>query len=123
MRMVSQVAEECGFRVDPDKLQLISGYRSSVGTSGSHHTLFFAEVSFSPRASPLSPPPLQGLAILPLQICCLTLCIANPFPLPAILPLQLCHFSLYICSLPPAPPPLLPPPSAHDFVCGCPCVL
>ena len=39
-----QVEEECGFKVAADALQLVTGYRSSVGTSGSHHTLFFAEV-------------------------------------------------------------------------------
>lgn len=42
--VLGQVEEECGFRVAPDALQLVTGYRSSVGTSGSHHTLFFAEV-------------------------------------------------------------------------------
>lgn len=42
--MWGQVEEECGFRVAPDALQLVTGYRASVGTSGSHHTLFFAEV-------------------------------------------------------------------------------
>ncbi len=44
-----QVEEECGFKVSAESLQLVTGYRSSVGTSGSHHTLFYAEVGVLAR--------------------------------------------------------------------------
>ncbi|KAK9833690.1 hypothetical protein WJX74_002880 [Apatococcus lobatus] len=45
-----EVEEECGFKVAAEALQLVTGYRSSVGTSGSQHTLFFAEVGESDRS-------------------------------------------------------------------------
>lgn len=44
-----QVKEECGYEVSPDKMQWVTQYVSAVGTSGSRHDMFYAEVDESMR--------------------------------------------------------------------------
>ena len=46
-----QVKEECGYEVSPDKLQWVTQYVSAVGTSGSRHDMFYAEVDESMRVN------------------------------------------------------------------------
>ena len=49
--VVTQVKEECGYEVSPDKLQWVTQYVGSVGTSGSRHDMFYAEVDESMRVN------------------------------------------------------------------------
>ncbi len=44
-----QVKEECGFEVAPEKLQWVTQYVSAVGTGGSRHDMYYAEVDESMR--------------------------------------------------------------------------
>jgi UDP-sugar diphosphatase len=39
-----EVAEECGFRVDPASLVQVAHYRTAIGISGAPHTIFYAAV-------------------------------------------------------------------------------
>ena len=42
-----EVAEECGFRVDPSDLRRIATYHSAIGISGARHTVFAVSVDDS----------------------------------------------------------------------------
>ena len=42
-----EVAEECGFRVDPSDLRKIASYHSAIGISGARHTVFAVSVDDS----------------------------------------------------------------------------
>ncbi|DBB00597.1 TPA: Nudix hydrolase 14, chloroplastic [Trebouxia sp. C0006] len=44
-----EVKEECGFEVAPEKLQWVTQYVSAVGTGGSRHDMYYAEVDESMR--------------------------------------------------------------------------
>lgn len=44
-----QVKEECGFEVSPEKMQWVTQYVSAVGTGGSRHDMYYAEVDESMR--------------------------------------------------------------------------
>ncbi|PAA67848.1 hypothetical protein BOX15_Mlig034078g1 [Macrostomum lignano] len=46
-----EVLEECGYRVEPDKLELVGCCRSGVGVSSAKQTIYYAEVSDSVRIS------------------------------------------------------------------------
>jgi UDP-sugar diphosphatase len=39
-----EVAEECGFRIDPSDLRRIASYHSAIGISGARHTVFAVSV-------------------------------------------------------------------------------
>ena len=49
--VATQVKEECGYEVSADKLQWVTQYVGSVGTSGSRHDMFYAEVDESVRVN------------------------------------------------------------------------
>jgi nudix-type nucleoside diphosphatase (YffH/AdpP family) len=49
-----EVAEECGFRVDPTALEVVGTYRTAIGITGARHTIFYAAVSDA-DALPLGP--------------------------------------------------------------------
>jgi UDP-sugar diphosphatase len=47
-----EVAEECGFRVDPGALEEVGAYRTAIGITGAAHTVFYAAVSDADRLEP-----------------------------------------------------------------------
>ena len=49
LKVCAQVKEECGFEVAPEKLQWVTQYVSAVGTGGSRHDMYYAEVDESMR--------------------------------------------------------------------------
>jgi len=46
-----EILEECGYDVDPDKIQKITSFHTSVGFAGSRQTLYYAEVDESMHIS------------------------------------------------------------------------
>jgi len=44
-----EVAEECGFRVDPSALEVVARFRTAIGISGAPHTIFYAAVTEADR--------------------------------------------------------------------------
>ena len=47
-----EVEEECGFRVNPEDLEKITSFYTSVGFAGSRQTLYYVEVEESMRVGP-----------------------------------------------------------------------
>ncbi|XP_072350348.1 uridine diphosphate glucose pyrophosphatase NUDT14 [Scyliorhinus torazame] len=47
-----EILEECGYNVPVESLQKITSYRSSVGVTGSKHTMFYVEVTDDLRVGP-----------------------------------------------------------------------
>ncbi len=45
----SEIEEECGFRVEPNRLKRVNSFYTSVGFAGSKQTLFYVEVSEKDR--------------------------------------------------------------------------
>jgi UDP-sugar diphosphatase len=47
-----EVAEECGFGVDPGALEEVASFRTAIGISGAPHTIFYAAVTDDDRLPP-----------------------------------------------------------------------
>jgi UDP-sugar diphosphatase len=46
-----EVFEECGYNIKPSQLQKISSFYTSVGISGTHQTLYYAQIDDSMKVS------------------------------------------------------------------------
>lgn len=46
-----QVEEECGYKVEVGDIRPVVSYQSSMGISGSRHSMFYVEVDESKRVS------------------------------------------------------------------------
>lgn len=60
-----EVAEECGFKVDPASLIVVARFRTAIGISGAPHTIFYAAVDEGDRlpAAPGAGGGVEGEAI------------------------------------------------------------
>ncbi|XP_046631853.1 uridine diphosphate glucose pyrophosphatase NUDT14-like [Daphnia pulicaria] len=55
-----EVLEECGYKVDPDKLEYVIQFHSGVGLSGDPQTVFYAEVTDEMKVSSGGGNPEEG---------------------------------------------------------------